>query len=159
MNNFLDSGAIMPHGLLSCNPADFLRGHAKSYNNTAFRFGVIRQIYPKDDPQNVSHLSTEYDVEIIEQDMNRGIAPVTYKNCLSVDSLGSIADYFEKNFRSQTQSNNFQLPLTKGQKGATVMVLWLDATTGKGVILGGLNHPDRPTTLIDDQPRLSGEYN
>lgn len=159
MNNFLGNGTVMPHGLLSCDPSDFLRGHAKSYNNTALRFGVIKQIYPITDSKNVSKLSTEYDVDIIEQDMNRGVAPITYKNCLSVDSLGGMADYFEKNFRAQTQSKNFQLPLTKGQNGATVLVLCLDATTGKGVILGGLSHPDRPTTLIDDQPRLSGEYN
>lgn len=159
MSNFLDNGTVMPHGLLSCSPSDFLRGHNKSYNNTALRFGVIKQIYSINDPNNISGLSTEYDVDVIEQDMNRGVAPITYKNCLSVDALGSVADFFEKNFREQTLSDNLQLPLTKGQNGATVLVLCLDATTGKGVVLGGLNHPDRPTTLIDNQPRLSGQYN
>lgn len=159
MPNYLDNGTIMPHGLLSCNPSDFLRGFNKSYNNTALRFGVIKQIYSVNDPENKSKLSTEYDVEVIEQDMNRGIAPVIYKNCLSVDTLGSMADFFEKNFRAQTQSDNDQLPITKGQNGATVLVLCLDATTGKGIVLGGLNHPDRPTTLVDAEPRLSGEYN
>jgi hypothetical protein len=159
MSNFLPNGTVMPHGLLSCKPEDFLRGFNKSYNNTALRFGVIKQIYAINDPHNISGLSTEYDVDVIEQDMNRGIAPVTYKNCLSVDSLGSIADFFEKNCRVQTESDNWQLPLTKGQNGATVLVLCLDAFTGKGIVLGGLNHPDRPTTLVDSQPRLSGEYN
>lgn len=159
MNNFLDNGTVMPHGLLACDPSDHLRGLNKSYNNTALRFGVIRKIYPISDANNISKLSTEYDVDVIEQDMNRGIAPVTYKNCLCVDSLGSMPDFLEKNLRAQTQSKNHQLPLTKGQNGATVLVLCLDATTGKGVILGGLNHPDRPTTLSDSQPRLSGEYN
>lgn len=159
MTNFLDNGTVMPHGLLSCNPADFLRGLNKSYNNTALRFGVIRKIYSINDPGNVSGLSTEYDVEVIEQDMNRGIAPITYKNCLSVDALGSIGDFFEKNLRVQTESDNFQLPITKGQNGATVLVLCLDATTGKGVVIGGINHPNRDTTLIDNQPRLAGAYN
>ncbi len=160
MTNFLENGTIIPHGLLSvCDPSDFLRGFNKSYNSTALRFGVIRKIYPVSDPGNISKLSTEYDVEVIEQDMNRGVAPVTYKNCLSVDSLGGIGDFFEKNFRAQTQSANLQLPLTKGQDGATVLVLCLDATTGKGVVLGGLNHPDRSTTLISTDPHLEGEYN
>src|ERR1035437_1026345 len=135
MSNFLSNGTVMPHGLLSCDASDFLRGHNKTYNSTALRFGVIRQIYTKNDPKNVSKLSTEYDVEVIEQDMNRGVAPVTYKNCLSVDALGSIADFFEKNLRVQTKSDNYQLPLTKGQNGATVLVLCLDATMGKGVVL------------------------
>ena len=159
MTKFLDNGTVMPHGLLSCNPSDFSRGFNKSYNNTALRFGVIKNIYSVNDPNNVSNLSTEYDVDVIEQDMNRGIAPVTYKNCLSVDGLGSIADYFEKNFRVQTQSDNLQLPLTKGQNGATVLVLCLDATTGKGIILGGLKHPDRPMNLTSAEPQLYGEYN
>ena len=159
MTNFLDNGTVMPHGLLSCSPSDFLRGFNKSYNNTALRFGVIKQIYPVSNPKNIGKLTTEYDVEVIEQDMNRGIAPITYKNCMSIDSLGSIADFFEKNFRAQTRSDNLQLPLTKGQNGATVLVLCLDATTGKGIVLGGLNHPDRPTTLHTSDPHLQGEYN
>ena len=152
-------GSVTPHGLLSSSPADFLRGHEKTYSNKTLRFGVIKNVYPVGDPGNVSKLSTEYDVEVIEQDMNRGMATSTYKKCLSVDSLGSVSDYFEKNFRSQTESDNALLPLTKGQNGATVLVLCLDATTGKGIILGGLRHPDRPTTLVDSEPRLSGEYN
>jgi hypothetical protein len=158
-NNFLDNGTVMPHGLLSCDPSDFMRGMNKSYNNTSLRFGVITQIYSINDTNNISKLTTEYDVVVIEQDSNRSVAPVTYKNCLSVDALGSIADFFEKNYRAQTKSDNFQIPLTKGQNGPTVLVLCLDATTGKGVILGGLNHPNRPTTLVNDQPRLAGEYN
>lgn len=159
MTKFLDSGAVIPHGLLSCDPSDFKRGAEKTYSNTALRFGVIKTIYSVNDPGNVSKLSTEYDVDVIEQDKNRGIAPVTYKNCLSIDGLGSVSDYFEKNFRVQTQSANFQLPLTKGQNGATVLVLCLDATMGKGVIIGGLNHPDRPTKLTSAEPQLYGEYN
>lgn len=159
MTKFLDNGTVMPHGLLSCDASDFARGFNKTYSNTALRFGVIKQIYSVNDPKNVSNLSTEYDVDVIEQDMNRGIAPITYKNCLAVDGLGSIGDFFEKNFRVQTQSDNLLLPLTKGQNGATVLVLCLDATTGKGVILGGLNHPDRPTNLTTAAPQLYGEYN
>lgn len=159
MTNFLDNGTVMPHGLLSCKPEDFSRGLNKTYNSTALRFGVIKAIYPVSDPKNIGGLTTEYDVEVIEQDMNKGVAPVTYHNCMSVDALSSVADFFEKNFRSQTQSDNYQLPITKGQNGATVLVLCLDATMGKGIVLGGLNHPDRPTTLVDSQPRLSGEYN
>jgi phage gp45-like len=159
MTNFLENGTVMPHGLLSCSPSDFSRGFHKSYSNTALRFGVIKNIYAVNDPNNISKLTTEYDVDVLEQDADRGIAPVTYKNCLTVDSLGSIADYFEKNFRVQTETDNQALPLTKGQNGATVLVLCLDATTGKGVIVGGINHPDRPTNLTTTEPQLYGEYN
>lgn len=159
MSNQLENGTVMPAGLLSCDDSAHSRGTNKSFNNTSLRFGVINKIYPIGDSNNISKLTTEYDVIVIEQDMNRGIAPITYKNCLTVDSLGSIGDFFEKNYREQTKSDNIQLPITRGQNGATVLVLCLDATMGKGVILGGLNHPDRPTTLVDDQPRLAGEYN
>lgn len=159
MANILDDGTVIPHGLLSANNSDFTRAFEKSYKNTALRLGIITNIYPISDSKNVTRLSTEYDVIVIEQDANRGITPVTYKNCLSIDSLGSLADYFEKNYRSQTQTDNQFVPNTKGQNGAIVLVLCLDSTTGKGVILGGQNHPDRPTNLKTSEPQLYGEYN
>ena len=159
MNNHLENGTIMPHGLMSIDPEESSRAFNKTYASTSLRMGVIKKIYSVNDPGNISRLTTEYDVEVIEQDMNRGMAPATYKNCLAVDSMGSIADYLEKNYRVQTQTSNQFIPITKGQNGATVLVLCLDATMGKGVVLGGLTHPDRKTNLQSAAPMLEGEYN
>jgi hypothetical protein len=160
MNNFLENGTVLPYGLLSHDPADFAKGFQKSFNNTALRLGVIVESYDVSDVKNVTKLSTEYDVVVFEQDANRGVALITYKNCLSTDALGSIADFFEKNFRVQTRKSTAGgEENTKGQDGAVVLVLCLDGTTGKGVILGGLRHPDRTSTLPNSDPHLEGEYN
>jgi hypothetical protein len=161
MDNYLDSGGVLPSGLLSGN--DFIEkmaGFNKTYKNYALRAGVVNTIYAYNDPQNFTKLSTEYDVSVFEQNEDRGSTIITYKNCIASDGLGSIADFFEKNFRVKTTNDNPNGGLnTTYQNGAIVILLCLDAVSEKAVIIGGLNHPDRPTTLIDTQPRLQGEYN
>jgi len=160
MSNFLDNGTVLPYGLLTHDPNDFVKGFQKSFNNTALRLGIVVRSYDISHVNNITKLSTEYDVIVFEQDANRGVALITYKNCLSADSFGSIADFFEKNFRVQTRKSTVgHEENTKGQDGAVVLVLCLDGTTGKGVILGGLRHPDRASTLSNSAPHLEGEYN
>lgn len=83
-----------------------------------------------------------------------------YKNCIGADGLGSIADFFEKNFRPMTINNNPTGALnTTYQNGAVVLLLCLDGVSEKAVVIGGLNHPNRPTKLTTTEPQLYGEYN
>jgi hypothetical protein len=161
MDNYLDSGGVLPSGLLSGN--DFLEktaGFNKTYKNYPLRVGIVSTIFAYNDPQNFTKLSTEYNVSVFEQNEDRGSTILTYKNCIAADGLGSIADFFEKNFRVKTTNDNPAGGLNSTyQNGAIVILLCLDAVSEKAVIIGGLNHPNRPTTLIDTQPRLQGEYN
>jgi hypothetical protein len=158
--NHLRNGTVLPHGLLECNPADFSRGFNSTYNNTALRVGMITNSYAYTDPKNLSKLTTEYDVAIIQQDANRGVAVVNYKNCMSSEGLGSKADFFERNLRKRTGYTTKGEPTNfKGQNGAIVLVLCLDALTEKALIIGSLTHPDRTTTLTDTGPLLTGQFN
>jgi len=158
--NFLDNGAVLPFGLLQCDPNIAMRGFNKTYKNTALRMGIVMNTYPVGDPKNVTALTTEYDVVVNEQNENDGVTPVTYKNCITSDGFGSITDFFEKTFRSQNKDSvKGNVANTKGQNGATVLILCLDGMSEKGVIIGGINHPDRKTTLVDKLPHLEGEYN
>ena len=68
----------------------------RTYQNFPIRAGIVIQRYELDDKNNLSKLAIEYDVIVIEQDRNMGTMPITYKNCLSSESLGSIGDFFEK---------------------------------------------------------------
>ena len=95
MENFLNNGTVLQNGLLTHNSEDFQKGFNRTYQNTALRVGMVAQIYPVSDPKNISKLTTEYDVTVIQQDTNQGIASVTYKNCMSSEGFGSIADFFE----------------------------------------------------------------
>src|SRR5271165_5288695 len=136
MDNYLDSGGVLPSGLLSGN--DFVEkmgGFNKTYKNYALRAGVVSTIYAYNDPQNFTKLSTEYDVSVFEQNEDRGSTIITYKNCLSSDGLGSIADYFEKTLRVNNTPSTVGSTLinTTGQNGAVVLLLCLDGMSDKAI--------------------------
>jgi len=161
MDNYLDTGGVLPSGLLSGNDTHSrIAGFNKTYKNYPLRLGIVDKIYAISDPHNFSKLSTEYDVLVFEQNEDRGSTILTYKNCISSDPLASIADFLDKNLRNKTQNNNIDGTLdTSNQNGATVLLLCLDGVSEKAVILGGLPHPDRISTLLNSDPYLEGEYN
>lgn len=161
MENYLDTGGVLPSGLLSGDDTlSRIAGFNKTYKNYALRLGIVDKIYPISDPNNFSKLSTEYDVLVFEQNEDRGGTILTYKNCISSDPLGCIADYLDKNLRPKTENSNPGGILnTVNQNGATVLLLCLDGVSEKAVIMGGLPHPDRESTLLNANPYLQGEYN
>lgn len=157
--NILDNGTVMPSGLLHCDPSSAMRGFNRTFKNTAMRMGIVMKTYPVSDSKNITKLTTEYDVIVNEQDEAGGVTPNTYRNCISTDGFGSIADFFERTFRAQTKDAvKGDIANTKDQDGAIVLILCLDGMSEKGVIVGGINHPDRKTTLTDE-PKLEGEFN
>jgi hypothetical protein len=161
MDNFLNNGTVLPFGLLGQNDSDMMAGFNKSYRNTPLRMGIVIKAYVISDPGNLTGLTTEYDVFVFEQNEDKGSTIIKYKNCLSSEGLGSIADYFEKTLRVRGNLVQQGSPLidTKGQNGAVVLLLCLDGMSDKAIIMSGLTHPDRQTNLVNDQPYLEGEYN
>lgn len=160
MSNHLDNGAILPSGLLGAQDGAMMDGFNKSYKNFPLRIGVVIDTYVTTNERNKSKLTTEYDILVIEQQEDRGATTILYRNCMSSEGLGSVADFFEKTLRKKkkktTKGDSVNL---KGQNGAVVLLLCLDAMSDKGIIVSFLTHPDRPTTLKTEDPRLEGEYN
>lgn len=160
MSNYLDSGAVLPHGLLGDQAEAMMSGFNKSYRNYPLRVGVVIASYPTSNDKNVSKLAMEYDVLVIEQHEDKGATPILYRNCLNSEGLGSIADFFEMTLRpkkkKKSKGDSVQL---KDQDGAIVLMLCLDGMSDKAIIMKCLTHPDRKTTLKDEGPRLEGEYN
>jgi phage gp45-like len=160
MSNIMNNGAVLPSGLLGVADADMMAGFNKTYKNNALRIGVVVASYPTSNDKNRSKLTTEYDVLVVEQQENKGTTTLLYRNCMSSEGLGSIADFFEKALRPKkkktTKGDSVNL---KGQDGAIVLLLCLDSMSDKGIIISALTHPDRKTTLKDEGPRLEGEYN
>lgn len=160
MNDPLENGAILPHGLLSENAGAMIEGFNKSYKNFPLRVGVVTASYPPSDTRNRSKLTIEYDVIVIEQNADIGATTILYRNCMSAEGLGSIADYLEMALRfTKKKTTKGDSINTKGQDGAIVLMLCLDGMSDKGIIIGALTHPDRPTNLTDQGPLLVGEYN
>lgn len=160
MSNIMNNGAVLPNGLLGENAGAMMAGFNKTYRNNALRIGVVVSAYPTTDDKNRSKLTTEYDVLVVEQHEDKGSTTLLYRNCMSSEGLGSIADFFEKTLRPKkkktTKGDSVNL---KGQDGAIVLLLCLDGMSDKGIIISALTHPDRKTTLKDADPRLEGEYN
>lgn len=161
MKHKLRDGGVLPHGLMGIDSQSMLSGFNKTYKNFALRAGIVVKSYAIDNDLNISKLAPEYDVVVIEQDGNRAITPITYRNCISANSFGSISDYFEARLRSQETIDNKQTQGKdfSGQDGAIVLLLCLDGTSEKAVIIGALNHPDRKTKLVGEEQILSGEFN
>lgn len=155
--NYLENGAVLPSGLLGHNSAADQAGFNKTYKNFALRMGVVSAVYPISDKKNHSKLTTEYDVLVFEQQGDQGSSVVTYRNCMSAEGLGSIADYFEMTLR--TRKKKTSRVDTKGQNGAVVLILALDGMTEKGIIIGAITHPNRKSKLKNKDPHLEGEYN
>lgn len=160
MSNVMDNGAVLPNGLLAASDQNMMAGFNKTYKNNALRIGVVVASYPVSNDKNRSKLTSEYDVLVVEQQENKGTTTLLYRNCMSSEGLGSIADFFEKALRPKkkktTKGDSVNL---KGQDGAIVLLLCLDGMSDKGIIISALTHPDRKTTLKDEGPRLEGEYN
>jgi phage gp45-like len=159
MSNRLPSGGILPTGILSQDLDTQNGSFKKTFQNYPVRAGVVIASYPTSNKKNVGKLTTEYDVLVMEQDENKSMTPVTYKNCISLDGLGSIADYFEKSFRHQKKAKDKVASQSfSDQDGAIVLVMCLDGFSEKGIIIGAAPHPNRKSKLKQGQV-IAGEFN
>ncbi len=160
MNNFLGNGTVLPSGLLSHNPMAHLDGFKKTYQNTSIKVGIVVATYAITDENNISKLFQEYDVLAFEQNENSGASVGIYKNCPMASALGGLADWFEMSIRKvETITTKGPVPQISGQNGSVVLLMCLNGFSDTGVIVGALKHPDRPTTIVADEPHLEGEYN
>lgn len=159
MSNYLKNGGVLPSGLMDIKRQTFMSGFNKTYKNFPLRVGVIVAAYSVNDDNNYAKLTTEYDVDVVEQNEDMSITIIRYRNCMSSEGMGSLADYFEKNLRpQQTIGLNNTNPFNN-QDGAIVLLLCLDGMSTKGIIVSSLTHPNRTTNLQTTAPYLEGEYN
>lgn len=158
--NYLPNGTVLPFGLMGVSQDAGMAGFNQTYKNTALRLGIVVRSYDVSVPQNQSKLTTEYDVQVFEQKEDKGSSVVTYRNCISAEGMGSIADFFERTLRvKESNSKNSKNINTKNQNGAVVLILCLDGVTEKAIIIGAVTHPDRKSTLAGHTAHLEGEFN
>lgn len=158
--NHLPNGTVLPFGLMGVSEDAGMAGFNKTYRNTALRLGIVTKSFDISDEANLSKLTIEYDVSVFEQLEDRGSSVVTYRNCISAEGMGSIADFFERTLRvRKNSSTQTQLINTKNQNGAVVLILCLDGVSEKAIIVGSVTHPDRKSTLAGETAHLEGEFN
>lgn len=160
MDNILDNGTVLPSGLLSQQGMESaISAFNRSYRNTGLKAGIVVKSYAPTDPFNQNGLCTEYDVQVMEQFENKGSAPILYRNCISTQGFGSLADYLEFTLRPKTFQTQKGFPTFGDQDGAVVLLQCLDGDGAKAVVVGSLIHPDRDTNITSNAPQMSGEYN
>src|ERR1700690_2043780 len=145
MSNFLRNGTILPSGLLNHNKSNSKGGFKKSFQNTTLKTGIVVASYGIEDDSNINKLFIEYDVLAFEQNENKGSTVGVYKNCVFATSLGNIADFFEMTLRPlEKQTTKGTVPSPSGQDGTIVLLLCLSGMADTAIIVGCLDHPDRP---------------
>jgi hypothetical protein len=153
-----DDDLVLPSSLLELADDDYYGAFHKSYNNVSLKIGIVKKVFEIDDKKNLSKKAPEYDVLTFEQEQNKGITPITYKNCIALDSFGGIADFMD--FRKIVPTNNPDFSTLDKDDGSFVLLLCIDGSNTKGVIIGALPHHARKATLSKDSGHhMEGEYN
>lgn len=148
---------ILPSSLLQERDNLDMDFKKKISENMYLRLGVVTEIYDIEDDGNVSKLVPEYDVMTIEDDNT-----ANYKNCMSIDSFGGVADYFVKKLRKPKNAKKVkESGSLKKQNGSIVLLLCVDGTSDQGIILASIAHPDRKTGKLTKAlgHHMEGEFN
>lgn len=157
MSNVLGNGTILPSGLLGQQSVEFVSAFNKTYEQVQLRAGIIIAAYDLDSKGNIRKTAPEYDVLVMEQDRNRGTTTTTYKNVVSIESFGGMSDFFEYKRRPQTKTEKDSFQKTDGQ---FVLLLCLDGSSEKAIIIGSMKHAQRLSKLTAKAGlHLEGEYN
>lgn len=141
---------FLPSSLLEVASSEAFSYGDRLHNNSSLRIGCIIEALPPDSEDNISKLCYEYTVQAI-QSSNGQPNSVIYKNVMSSDAWGGIADFFEFQKRIPKDSKKVSRSGSlKDQVGSIVLVLFLDSSSEKGVIIGSLQHPSRKSKLSKD---------
>lgn len=149
---------VLPSSLLGLANSSEYGAFNKTYKNVTLKIGLVSCVYDIEDEKNLSKQSPEYDVLTYEQNENKGIVPLLYRRCTAIDSLGGIGNFFEKTLT--TPSNDPQLKEASHDDGTYVLLLCVDGSNTKGIILASLAHHNRKPTLTREAgTHLEGEFN
>lgn len=150
---------FLPSSLLETAELSDFSYSARMHNNTSLRVGVVIEIVPVESDDNHSKLSDEFSVMCVQSSSGQPNS-VIYKNVIALDSFGGVADYFEFQKRVPTDSKKVSRSGSlKEQVGSIVLLLCLDGSSEKSVIIGSIQHPSRKTNLSKDtfaQGELNG---
>jgi hypothetical protein len=152
MNN-----TVLPSSLLDFADNEYFGSFANAFANTALRIGMVKQTWKIEDKENENKGMYEYDVLTFQQDKDKGVVPITYKNCVTMDRFGGVADFFEY---TQSAPTDKKITNVDTDDGSYVLILCIDGTQTRGVILGALKHHNRKSTLTKlSGKHMEGEFN
>jgi len=153
-----DDDLVLPSSLLEVADNNYYGAFNKSYNNVSLKMGIVKKVYEIEDSKNLSKKVPEYDVLTFDQDQNKGITPLTLKNCITMDAFGGIADFMD--YRKIVPTLNPDGSKLDKDDGSYVLVLCIDGSNTKGVIIGALPHHARKAIITKDKTaHMESEFN
>jgi hypothetical protein len=127
-------------------------------NNLGLKVGIVVKVHEIGDKTNISKITPEYDVIVLEQNKTDPSCDTRYRNCVTADVFGSRADFLDIKYRIN-EKEDFDGSIKK-QKGSMVLIMCIDGNGFDAIILGAVKHPARKTTLTKDKGHhLEGEFN
>jgi hypothetical protein len=137
------------------------------YQNTTLKLGIVTKVYDINDKENINKKTPEYDVTTIEQNAKSNIGITQYNKCICIDGFGGLADFFEYKLRPKSKTvepskdPKVEFPTNLGnQTGNMVLLLCLDGSVDKAIIIKSLPHLGRKTNLTKENGvHMEGEYN
>lgn len=150
----------IPSSLLNLGRGDDgVDAFLKSNSDLSLKVGVIINSYDIQHAENISKKYIEYDILAFTQDKDLASVPVTYKRCKTADLFGGKADFLEYTLRATSKDPTTD-DLRKIDDGSFVLLLCINGQTDDAIILAGIGHNKRPTTLTKENGhRLEGEFN
>lgn len=103
----------------------------------ALKMGNIEEIIYPDDKRNIRKNKIEYTVQVKERQGGRGFVVTRYRNVITSDMFGGLADSIEFTHRPST-SQDQKDPVFRN--GSSVLLLCLHGDTSMGFIVGGMRH-------------------
>ena len=151
---------VLPSSLFQQRDEELVSTYTKSFRNTSLRLGIVLNVYDIEDEQNINKVSPEYDVMCVEQEEQTGANTTIYKNCLTFDGFGGVADYFQVKLRPvKDQKKTKSKGSFKEETGSVVLLLCIDANSDKAVIIKSMQNPSKQVLNKEKGIHLEGEYN
>jgi len=157
VDDFSGQDSYVPEaGLFDYESVDRVSAFNRQYKNFSLKQGFVVDLYDVDDEDNIGKVGPEYDILVFEQVEDGPQSPVLYKNAISADMFGGIADFFIFKRRKRPDEDNDPVI----QKGSLVLLLCTDGNPDKAVIIGAIPHGGNKRRLKKaDGQALEWEYN
>jgi hypothetical protein len=119
--------------------------------NTSLRVGEVRKIIHPGDEASISKKVIEYIVEVQHRDGNEPGTTSMYAGCTISNLFGGAGDFFRYTLRPDNGKKTGEGGIGVGAK---VLLLCVNGSTNRAVIIGGV-----PDTHVDDSPQGSQGHN
>jgi phage baseplate assembly protein gpV len=132
----------------------------QTYNNTALRIGIVLKVVDIEDEENENKIVPEYDVMALENDPENGLNSTIYKQCISFDGFGGVADFFQMKLRPVKDAKKTQQKLNlKDETGSLVLLLCIDGQSDRAMIIKSFPSQEKSILTKEKGIHLEGEYN